>query len=83
MSLMAWIDYGLIVLFFMIAGVLVIVIAGPRQSGQAVSRAQPQVHVGKTAYVALAVLCLFLLCVGWLASKHSGPRSFLTASLVE
>ena len=83
MSLMEWIDYGLIVLFFVIAGVLVIVIAGPRHSGEAVSHAQPPVHVGKTAYVALAVLCLFLLCVGWLASKHSDTRSFLTVSLVK
>jgi Na+/H+ antiporter NhaA len=72
MSLMEWIDYGLIVIFFVAAGVLVIMIAGPRHSSEAVSRAEPPVHAGKAAYVTLAVLCLFLLCVGWLASKHSG-----------
>ena len=72
MSLMEWIDYGLIVIFFLVAGVLVIVIAGPRHSGEVVREKQATGHAGMAAYATLAALCLFLLCVSWLASKYSG-----------
>lgn len=73
MSLMAWINYGLIVSFFVAAGTLIIMIARPRHRSEAVAGSGTQylVHQERTTYIALAVLCLFLVYLAWAANKHS------------
>ncbi len=65
MSLMAWIDYSSIVFFFVVAGMLVVAIGRPRQRSKAMpgSDIEHAVHEKNTSYIALAVLCLFLVCL--------------------
>lgn len=75
MSFMAWIDYSSIVFFFVVAGMLIIVIGRPRQQNKAIAGSDKQhsaVYQEKaTTYIALAVLCLFLVCLALATNKHS------------
>lgn len=74
MSLMAWIDYGSIVIFFVAVGMLMIVIGRPRHQNEAMAGSDKQHAVAyqeKTTYIALAVLCLLLVCLAWATNKHS------------
>ena len=73
MSLMAWMSYGLIVLFFVAAGTLIIMVARPRHQSEAMagSGVEHSGHQERTTYITLAVLCLFFVCLVWAANKHS------------
>jgi branched-subunit amino acid transport protein len=71
MSLLEWIDYGLIVIFFVTMAGLVVVIARPSQKEVTSSPALPPVRQNKMTYVVLAILCLFILSMALLSSKGS------------
>jgi hypothetical protein len=75
MSLMALIDYSSIVAFFVVAGVLVVAIGRPHQKNKAIAGSDKQHSVvyqeKATTYIALAVLCLFLVCLALATNKHS------------
>jgi preprotein translocase subunit SecG len=75
MPLMAWIDYGLIVVFFATIAGLIVIIAKPPQKDVAVSPALPPVRQNKMTYVFLAALCLFLLCMAFLTSNKTQSSS--------
>jgi hypothetical protein len=75
MSLMTWIDYGLIVVFFALVAGLVVVISRPLQQNEAASSALPAVRQNKTAYAFLAILFLFLLSITLLSSKRPQQRA--------
>ena len=75
MSLMAWIDYSLIVVFFALVAVLIMVISRPQQKAEAATSALPAVRQNKTAYAFLAILCLFLLSITLLSSKRPQKRA--------
>ena len=74
MSLLEWIDYGLIILFFVVAAGLVMVVAGPPRKDVAVSDTLPPVRQNKMAYALLAVLCLLLLCMALLSDNRPDTR---------
>jgi branched-subunit amino acid transport protein len=74
MSLLEWIDYGLIVVFFVTMAGLVVVIARPSQKEVAASPVLPPVRQNKMTYVVLAILCLFFLSMALLSSKGSDTQ---------
>lgn len=75
MSLMAWINYSFIVIFFIIAGVFIVLIARPRQQDETTpgSAIQHDVHQETTTYFVLAALCMFLVYIAWAAYKYKSP----------
>jgi len=73
MALLGVIDYGLIVVFFLIAGALLLLIARGSYQGSEVAahEQQPAPPERKIAYAALGAIFLFFLFIAWAANRHS------------
>lgn len=69
MTILEWIDYSFIVLFFLGMGTLLFIIAWPSQEELAREKLPP-VRQEKVAYAALVALFLFFLMISWITNKH-------------
>lgn len=71
MIILEWIDYGFIVVFFLLVGALIVMIAGPRDA-RAADEKEPAARKEKlAASFVLAGLFLFFLCLTVLSSRRS------------
>lgn len=70
MGFMEWIDYSLIVVFFLVTGALVVVISGSRVSGPVVEHEHPAPRREKATYVAFALLVAFVFGLALLAKRR-------------
>jgi hypothetical protein len=71
MIILAYIDYGFIVMFFLIVGSFVFVISRPRDKRVLAGEKLPKMRQEKIAYTVLAGLFLFFLLVTWMTSKQA------------
>jgi asparagine N-glycosylation enzyme membrane subunit Stt3 len=71
MTILAYIDYGFIVLFFLTVGSLVVVISRPHDKVLVAGEKLPQVRQKKIAYAALAGIFLFFLLVTWMTNRQA------------
>ncbi len=71
MTILEWIDYGFIAVFFLLVGALIVMIAGPRDAAAAGEKKPAARKEKLAASVVLAGLFLFFLCLTVLCSRHS------------
>ena len=72
MTILEWIDYAFIVVFFLFVGALIVMIAGPRDAAAAGEKKPAPRKEKLAASVVLAGLFLFILCLTVLSSRRSG-----------
>jgi hypothetical protein len=70
MTILAYIDYGFIILFFLTAGTLIVIISRPRKLEEPAEQKLSQVRQKKIAYAALVGLLLFFALVTWMTNRQ-------------